>query len=271
MFGQTCSVKKISTLPLSLTETSALVWYKNQYLLSINDSGNTPEIFVLDEKGKLIKKIKITNCANIDWEDLAVDDEDNLYIGDFGNNENRRKSLKILIVKDGFIDKDEVTASTIEFSYEDQKKFPPAFPDWNYDMEAFFWKNDTLYLFSKNRTEPYNGYTYVYTLPAKPGKYKAQKIGGFLICDDGWKWCSVTGADYYPETNQAVLITYSSLYIFEFPNYGFTSVPTLTKYGLPIIKQREGICFKSANELYMTDEVHRVMGGGNLYSIKLKK
>jgi hypothetical protein len=31
--------------------------------------------------------------ANIDWEDITKDKDGNLYVGDFGNNDNERKFM----------------------------------------------------------------------------------------------------------------------------------------------------------------------------------
>ncbi len=52
------------------------------------DSGNKPELFAVDGKGKLLATYPIA-AKNVDWEDIATDDAGNLYIGDFGNNAHR--------------------------------------------------------------------------------------------------------------------------------------------------------------------------------------
>ena len=52
----------------------------------------------LNSNGK-IKKVVVVNAENNDWEDLTADDKGNLYIGDFGNNHNKRKNLSILKIK----------------------------------------------------------------------------------------------------------------------------------------------------------------------------
>jgi hypothetical protein len=55
-----------------------------------NDSGNSPEIFAVDKSGKLLARYTVDE-ENIDWEDIAIDDEGHLYIGDIGNNNEARK------------------------------------------------------------------------------------------------------------------------------------------------------------------------------------
>jgi hypothetical protein len=50
-----------------------------------NDSGNPPALFAVKSDGTLLKQYAV-KAPNLDWEDIAVDDEGHLYIGDIGNN-----------------------------------------------------------------------------------------------------------------------------------------------------------------------------------------
>ena len=52
--------KKIGSLPAELKETSGLIYYQNKYLISHNDGGNPSELFVLNLKGELVKKIEFS-------------------------------------------------------------------------------------------------------------------------------------------------------------------------------------------------------------------
>jgi hypothetical protein len=60
-------------------------------LLWVIEDSNANKIYGLNPKGKLEKSITIQNAENIDWEEITKDKEGNLYIGDFGNNENKEK------------------------------------------------------------------------------------------------------------------------------------------------------------------------------------
>ena len=53
-----------------------------------------PAIYYISYTGEIIKKRNIINSKNKDWEDITKDNKF-LYIGDFGNNLNNRKDLKI--------------------------------------------------------------------------------------------------------------------------------------------------------------------------------
>ncbi len=50
-----------------------------------NDSGNPPSLFAIHADGRIIREFRI-DVPNIDWEDIAIDDQGHLFIGDIGNN-----------------------------------------------------------------------------------------------------------------------------------------------------------------------------------------
>jgi hypothetical protein len=50
-----------------------------------NDSGNPPSLFAIRADGGIIREFRL-EVPNIDWEDIAIDDQGHLYIGDIGNN-----------------------------------------------------------------------------------------------------------------------------------------------------------------------------------------
>jgi hypothetical protein len=53
-----------------------------------NDSGNPPALFAVRRDGKLVRSFRV-EAPNVDWEDIATDDEGHLYLGDIGNNDLR--------------------------------------------------------------------------------------------------------------------------------------------------------------------------------------
>ena len=88
----------ITDLPKDLKEVSGTeIVPKSDLIWMVNDSGNKPILFGVNYRGKIIKEIDI-RAKNNDWEDLASDENGAIYIGDFGNNSNKRKNLSIIIV-----------------------------------------------------------------------------------------------------------------------------------------------------------------------------
>lgn len=50
-----------------------------------NDSGNEPVLYAIRADGRLVQSFRV-GAPNLDWEDIAIDDAGNLYLGDIGNN-----------------------------------------------------------------------------------------------------------------------------------------------------------------------------------------
>jgi hypothetical protein len=50
-----------------------------------NDSGNPPLLFAISGDGRIVRQFRV-GVPNIDWEDIAIDDQGHLYLGDIGNN-----------------------------------------------------------------------------------------------------------------------------------------------------------------------------------------
>lgn len=160
----------VTALEQTLSESSGLLFFDG-HLWTHNDSGNQPTLFQIDSAtGSITRTVYISNAANIDWE-AVTQDNDYIYIGDFGNNSGARQNLRILkISKSDMESSDTIEAGFIHFSYPGQVDFTPTNNLTNFDCEAFFFHNDSLHLFSKNWA---NLYTYHYTLPTDTGTYAA--------------------------------------------------------------------------------------------------
>jgi hypothetical protein len=188
-------------LPKEVSETSGLAYF-NGKLWTINDSGGKPIVYGLDPlSGKIVQRITVRNASNNDWESLAQDN-DFLYIGDFGNNSGNRNDLKIYKIAwknfpetgDLVVDNERIT-----FQYNDYKGPVEKRKDNNFDCEAFFAAGDSLYLFSKNWE---NQQCRLYALPKTPGDFKTHKLASF-----GTRGM-ITGADINPITGEVILTGY---------------------------------------------------------------
>ncbi len=191
---------KTIRLPAALNEVSGLWIASPDSLWWHNDGGHTPTLYCTDLSGNMLDSVNLKSIKNVDWEDLTADDRGRIFIGDFGNNRNRRKDLKIYVyeISTGKLD-------SIHFNYEEQTSFPPDRTHQNFDMEAFFYYQDSLHLFSKNRAKYGNYLTRHYVLPAKAGDYniravdslafKRKLITGVCISPDG-KTVAMTAYNY---------------------------------------------------------------------------
>ncbi len=195
------SLDRIGLLPDQIQESSGLVWIEGR-LFTHNDSGGVSEVYEIDPNtGQLLRTITVADASAVDWEDLAQDNN-YVYIGDFGNNLGSRTDLRIYrLVKSDLLSLETVIAEPIEFSLEDQENFEPR-ETHPYDMEALIALGEALVVFTKDRE---NFGTRAYRLPKVPGNHVAIHIGESDIQG------LVTAAAFRPETGQLYLLGYSSI------------------------------------------------------------
>lgn len=250
-------------LDTQLNEISGLEQLNETTLVAINDSGNDAELHLIDLTGKYLKTVLVKNAINVDWEDLAIDDN-YLYIGDIGNNQNKRKDLCVYKVKIAdVLSKKEVIAQKISFYYSDQTEFPPQKRQLNFDAEGMIVYKESIYIFSKNRTDPWTGISTVYTLPKQRGSYKAKKHSELYVGEQGWWQDAITGADIFKD--QLYILTYSR--VFQLNIADLDRSPSFTQE-FKRMTQKESIVVLDKNTFFIADEMKRAMGGGNLYKIE---
>lgn len=192
----------VANLDAKISETSGLAFHDG-LAWTVNDSGNTPVIYGLDTlSGSILHEVVLANATNIDWECLAQG-ENQLFIGDFGNNNGNRTNLQVLIIDlDSLTKADTLWAEVLNFNYEDQTDYTPASNANEYDAEAFYFAGDSLHLFTKNWLSQTTRY---YTLPAVAGAYSARLKDSF-DCDG-----LITGASIDEVSGAVVLCGYKPL------------------------------------------------------------
>lgn len=263
-------LKKVLELPESLKESSGVeVTSRSRLVWTLEDQGNAAKIYGLNPSGKIAQTIAVTNVQNKDWEDIASDASGNLYIGDFGNNENDRKDLAIYKIEASALNQASATASLkINFYFPEQKSFPPKKSHRVYDVEAFFFYNDHFYLFTKNRSSKFDGTTVLYQVPNKSGNHAAKRVGEFVTCDR-FNHCAVTSADISPDGKTVALLSGSYVWLLtDFSGINFLQGKA-KQIDLAHFSQKEGICFSGNDKLLISDE-RKKNTGGNLYAIDLK-
>ena len=145
------SLNLVANLVDTLSENSGLVWAAGK-LYTFNDSGSGTKVYEVMANGTIIRTIHIANCTNVDWEAMTSDST-YFYLGDFGNNNGNRTDLCIYrLLKSEVCNNtiDTVVAEKMNFSWSDQLDFTSAFNANDFDCEAFYATEDSLFLFSKN-------------------------------------------------------------------------------------------------------------------------
>jgi hypothetical protein len=262
-------LREIASLPAHIKEASGLESTNGKHLWTHNDGG-VPALYCLDTLGNLVRTIQL-NHKNSGWEDLTIDSKRNLYVGGFGNNKNDKRLFKIYKIPDPEnITEKVLTAAIIEFVYEDQKEFPPPPPNRNFDADAFIALGDSLFIFTKNRTSPFNGYSKVYRLPQEPGSYKAVVADSIFLGQgsmlDNW----VTAAAMRPDGKVLVLLSHQCIWIIkDFVENKFSS-GKIFRINFNHFSHKAGICFSDKTTLFIADELEFNMIGGKLYTVDLE-
>lgn len=263
-------LKTLYSLPKKLKEVSGITYFTESKLLyTLEDSGNHNKIYALNPAGKIEKTITITNATNIDWEDITKDKKDNLYIGDFGNNDNTRQDLCIYKINKKELNKDNAAADyKVSFSYPEQIEFPPKKKEMFYDVEGFFEYENYFYLFTKNRSKGFDGTAFIYKIPNAAGTQKAIKIGEFRTCDN-YNHCVLTSATISPDGKKVVVLSHDKIVLFQNFQGDLFHKGTQTEISLNHFSQKESVVFKDNNTLLIADEKTGKLDG-NVYEFKLK-
>ncbi len=268
--SQETNFKEVFTLDKKHTEVSGMIFHApTQKLWMLQDKGNPSELYVYSADGTFENTVTVNNQENTDWEDLSQDKNGNIYIGNFGNNDNKRKDLRILKVDAATIQFNSVNVSQeTTFYYEDQTEFPPKKSNLLYDCEAFVATNEAFYLFTKNRSKGFDGTFYVYKVPNKNGSFKAEKIATLKTCDQ-YKSCAITGAALNKNGNEIALLTHDKVLLIPFVNDDSFKQENITIKELGHNSQKEAITFKSDNQLFMADESEKGKKGGTIFMLDL--
>ena len=259
-------ITAIAKLAPIINESSGLVSYNDSILITHNDSGDKPLLYFINLKGELVHSLEVQNATNIDWEEITQDKKGNLFIADIGNNDNKRKNLKIYRIEyANFLKMKSVKAELISFHYADQNQFPPDESQLNYDAESLVFYNDSLWIFTKNRTVPFSGISYVYSLPSKPGNYEIRKRAELFIGNKGFAKDAVSAAAIF--NDHVYLNTYNRMLVYKINNGLFTYI---NQYATTPFSQKEALFIKNKHTIYFTDEVSKFIGGGRLYKMVIK-
>jgi hypothetical protein len=233
-----------------VSETSGLILW-NGGLWTINDDTDR-RLYQIDTiTGKLLKYEWLLGVVNRDWEDLAQDEE-YIYVGDFGNNSGNRDDLHILRVEKRSLESGKASIDSISFAYSNQEDLTgTGLNQTEFDCEAFIVSSDSIYLFTKQWQ---SGYTSQYVLPKVPGNHIARYRSSFNTQGQ------VTGATFLEQEGLLVLCGYSGLiqpFLYLFHDYEednfFSGIQQRINMALPF-HQIEAIASNDGIRYYLSNE-----------------
>ncbi|MDO9254392.1 MAG: T9SS type A sorting domain-containing protein [Bacteroidales bacterium] len=253
-----CTYNPVSISPLlsfnlanNLIETSGLIKWGN-YIWTHNDSDDI-NLYALDSaNGNLIQTYALNGKTNTDWEEISQD-EDFVYVGDFGNNSNgNRTDLKIFRIDKSSILANSPKIETINFSYPNQTSFiPTGSNNTDFDCEAFIVSTDSIFLFTKQWISTK---TSVYSMPKSPGTYVAKLKSTYDVQG------LITGSTYLESKNLIALCGYTNSlqpFIYLFYDYNGTEFFGGNKRKIEIelpFHQVEGITSSNGLKYFISNE-----------------
>lgn len=252
MYKKKCIRPVLSVvLDSQLQETSGVVKW-GDFLWTHNDDTDT-NLYALDTlSGAILKTYHLNEVLNSDWEEITQDN-DYLYVGDFGNNyKGNRTDLHVLRIEKNSLLLNQAKIDTIAFRYSNQMEIKTQNSNrTDFDCEAFVVTKDSLYLFTKQWKSKT---TSLYALPKIHGNYianfkKAYSIKGLI-----------TGATYVEDKKIVVLCGYNKklkpfvylLYDYK-DNDFFSGNKRKIKLKIPF-HQIEGIATSDGLHYYLSNE-----------------
>ncbi len=109
------------------------------------DSGNDASIYAITREGKFIAEYQL-DVPNHDWEDIAIDDDGHIFIGDIGNNGGKRTQIHVHRLDEP--DPAKIPKGRIA-KWKVDKTWKITYPDTPFDAESLFIWKDHGYIISK--------------------------------------------------------------------------------------------------------------------------
>ena len=221
-----------------------------------NDSGDDPRVYPVHRDGTVYRSqrtsektgVMIGGAINVDWEDIAVDDEGHVIVADFGNNRNDRRDLVLYYINEpAAVAKNTVVKKKVFFRYPDQPSFPAPRTDFNYDAEALFTLNNRPYVLTKHRSD------------TKTKLFRLDRAEPFVtneltFVDEFQIEGRVTAADTSPDGKHVVVGTYKALWLFDVPDGSDNIFEGRIRWFPYKSKQIESVCFADEKTLLLADE-----------------
>lgn len=254
-FNLTDSLHEVS----GMATNGRKVWF-------INDSGNGPLLFTY--LGEQFIGIQWVDARNYDWESMTIDGSGDLYIGDMGDNDNNRQHREVYRISAEQIRGENDTLFPEKITFRIPADTPIAPANRHYDWESLIYYRGALHTFSKNRREPFNGEIIHFSAlmyPEPDTIFRAVDTTHFgqLIREKYW----ITDACLSNDKRHLFLLTSDKVLGFlDFPDDSFFEGYRI-EIPLNEISQKESIAAWNDTTLLVADEIHPLLGGGNVYTV----
>jgi len=231
-------------------------------LWTFNDSGNPPELFATDTLGRDRGVFLVEGARNQDWEAIALGRcgaTDCLFIGDVGDNVERRSSVTVYRVREP-----QLPERSADTRLRPNATLQLRYPDGAHNVEAMLAAPDqSLYLITKKEADGAR----VYRVPGAAWADTGQVVTASFVqalpipTRNGLAFL-VTDATLAADSVSVALRTYRYIYFFSLRDDRLiedTTRPRCDGIGLDV--QGEGVAWLADGRLVTTSERIMTLGG----------
>lgn len=266
--------KAVGRMPKAeLPESSAIVKSPKHagVFWTLNDSGNAPQVIAIDAKGKVLRVVDVPGAKNIDWEDMAVDEQGRLVAADFGDNARGRRTCTLYRMPEPDPSKadEKLLAEQVQaFSFTYPKDMGPQ------DAEALIVRAGYAYIFTKQAE-----CTRCLRIALQDTPPKAPVVAEYV--GETARIGIVTGADLSSDGKLLALLTYGRIVTIELPaplEKSAAEGQTLPRPFEGKIRARaaflgqcEGICWDGDDLLITSESAKVLIEGRDVWRIEKAK
>ena len=190
----------------AVRESSGIVASRNQpgVFWTHNDKGNPPYLYAIRRDGTLLAAYHVS-ATHDDWEDVAVDGEGNLYVGNIGNNNAERNWLEVHRLPEPRIE-NAAGDPGASHSLKAGRTWRLRFPARPFDCEALFVHGGHGFVISKHADGTPAS---LYRFPLEGADaVTLERVAELPVR------AAVTAADLSPDGSTLAVLTYDGLYTF---------------------------------------------------------
>jgi hypothetical protein len=185
-----------------------------------NDSGGGPRLYAVDRRGRTIARLTLAGLDPYDWEGLAAGSDHTLWIGDIGDNSQRRETIALFRVAEP----EELDDGEVEWT-----RFRFRYPDGPHDAEAVLVHPRTGRVYVATKEIVGGG---LYAGPERLGKGEVNDLTRVADVPP-----LVTDGAFAPDGSLFALRGYLSAWLYAAPG------DQVDRVGLPEMEQGESVTF----------------------------
>ena len=210
----------------------------------------------VDTSGRLAwPGLALGGAAHIDYETMAVGDS-MLYVGDVGNNGNARRDLGIYMIPEPYYYARRTRPMKhLWIRYPDQTTYPAQ--TWDYDAEALFVDNGTLYLLTKRRRGQQINQLAPGTTLYRLDTEHPHQVNTLTLVGTHATIPPPTGAALSPSGDRLAVICTTGVWIFPRPEEGdrwLSEEPRAIKLDKERLRQAEAVAWDDPQTLRIVNE-----------------